>query len=175
MLFSFFENVVDPFPDAPPDKSPQSIVQFCRHYSRGLERWLLLMAGLSTCIAIVEVALFGLMGRVVDWLASNTPETLQHGGGEQLLWWVLFTVLAYPVLVIFQSLVVHQTLMGNFPMIVRWQAHRHLLRQSISFFHDEFAGRIATRVMLPYSSWARRLLQWTRKWKRPSRRACTAC
>jgi len=91
--------------------------------------------------------MFGLMGRVVDWLSSNTPDTLQVAGGGDLLGWVLLTVLAYPVLVIFQSLVVHQTLMGNFPMIVRWQAHRYLLRQSISFFHDEFAGRIATRVM----------------------------
>jgi ATP-binding cassette subfamily B multidrug efflux pump len=60
---------------------------------------------------------------------------------------VLCAVLAYPVLVILQSLLLHQTLMGNFPMIVRWQAHRYLLRQSLSFFHDEFAGRIATRVM----------------------------
>ena len=46
-----------------------------------------------------------------------------------------------------QSLVLHQTLAGNFPMIVRWLAHRYLLRQSLSFFHDEFAGRIATRMM----------------------------
>ena len=147
MLFSFFEKVVDPFPDAAPVRSPQSIYQFCRHYARGLEPWLLLMAGLSTCIAIVEVALFALMGRVVDWLSASTPDTLQLGGAGDLLWWVLAAVLAYPVLVIFQSLVVHQTLMGNFPMIVRWQAHRYLLRQSISFFQDEFAGRIATRVM----------------------------
>jgi ATP-binding cassette subfamily B multidrug efflux pump len=147
MLFNFFEKVVDPFPDAAPVRSPQSIFQFCRHYARGLEPWLLLMAGLSTCIAIVEVALFGLMGRVVDWLSGSAPDTLQIGGAGNLLWWVLAAVLVYPVLVIFQSLVVHQTLMGNFPMIVRWQAHRYLLRQSISFFQDEFAGRIATRVM----------------------------
>ena len=79
--------------------------------------------------------------------SGSTPETLQLTAAGDLLWWVLAAVLAYPVLVIFQSLVVHQTLMGNFPMIVRWQAHRYLLRQSISFFHDEFAGRIATRVM----------------------------
>ena len=147
MLFSFFEKMVDPFPGTAPDRSPQSIFQFCRHYSRGLERWLVIMAALSTGIAIVEVALFGLMGQVVDWLSSNTPATLQGSGGEDLLWLILLTVLAYPVLVVLQSLVIHQTLMGNFPMIVRWQAHRYLLRQSISFFHDEFAGRIATRVM----------------------------
>ncbi|MCL4106666.1 UNVERIFIED_CONTAM: hypothetical protein GTU68_009800 [Idotea baltica] len=147
MIFKFFENLVDPFPDSAPERSPASIYQFCRHYSRGLEVWLLFMAILSTAIAIVEVALFGLMGNVIDWLASQSPQVAIDASGEQLLALVFFTVLAYPVLVILQSLILHQTLMGNFPMIVRWQAHRYLLRQSLSFFHDEFAGRIATRVM----------------------------
>ena len=147
MIFKFFENLVDPFPGNAPERSPGSIYQFCRHYSRGLEPWLLLMALLSTGIAIVEVALFGLMGKVIDWLANQSPDMAIDPSGERLLLLVLCAVLAYPVLVILQSLLLHQTLMGNFPMIVRWQAHRYLLRQSLSFFHDEFAGRIATRVM----------------------------
>lgn len=147
MIFKFFEKLVNPFPDSAPERSPRSIYQFCRHYSRGLEPWLLLMAVLSTAIAIVEVALFGLMGKVIDWLASQSPEMAIDPSGEQLLLLVGCAVLAYPVLVTLQSLLLHQTLMGNFPMIVRWQAHRYLLRQSLSFFHDEFSGRIATRVM----------------------------
>jgi ATP-binding cassette subfamily B multidrug efflux pump len=147
MFFKFFENLVNPFPGNAPERSPGSIYQFCRHYSRGLEPWLLLMAVFSTAIAIVEVALFGLMGKVIDWLANQSPDMAIDPSGERLLLLVLCAVLAYPVLVILQSLLLHQTLMGNFPMIVRWQAHRYLLRQSLSFFHDEFAGRIATRVM----------------------------
>lgn len=147
MFFKFFENLVNPFPGNAPERSPGSIYQFCRHYSRGLEPWLLLMAVCSTAIAIVEVALFGLMGKVIDWLANQSPDMAIDPSGERLLLLVLCAVLAYPVLVILQSLLLHQTLMGNFPMIVRWQAHRYLLRQSLSFFHDEFAGRIATRVM----------------------------
>jgi ATP-binding cassette subfamily B multidrug efflux pump len=147
MIFKFFEKLVNPFPANAPERSPRSIYQFCRHYSRGLEPWLLLMAVLSTAIAIVEVALFGLMGKVIDWLANQSPDMAIDPSGERLLFLVLCAVLAYPVLVILQSLLLHQTLMGNFPMIVRWQAHRYLLRQSLSFFHDEFAGRIATRVM----------------------------
>ena len=46
-----------------------------------------------------------------------------------------------------RSLIVHQTLMGNFPMTVRWLAHRYLLNQSYGFFQNEFSGRIATKVM----------------------------
>jgi len=147
MPFKRFEQLVDPFPPADPARSPRSVYRFCRHYARGLEPYLLLMAVLSTGIAIVEVSLFNVMGQVVDLLAAQTPDAVAGGAGKRLLWFALGLLTAYPVLVGLESLILHQTLMGNFPMIVRWLAHRYLLRQSLSFFHDEFAGRIATRVM----------------------------
>ena len=106
-----------------------------------------MMALLSTAIAVVEVYLFDLMGRLVDLLATNSPEGFLSGPGGDLLWLALGVIIAYPILVGLSSLILHQTLMGNFPMIVRWMTHRYLLRQSLSFFQDEFAGRIATRVM----------------------------
>ena len=147
MPFSFFEKLVDPFPPKVDGRSPASVYRFCRHYARGLEPYLLGMALLSTLIAVVEVALFDVMGRVVDVLATHTPDTLVDSAGAGVLWWALGLLAAYPLFVGLQSLLLHQTLMGNFPMIVRWLAHRYLLRQSLDFFHDEFAGRVATRVM----------------------------
>ena len=147
MAFRFFEKLVNPFPPAAPGRSPRSVYQFCRHHARGLEPFLLLMALLSTLIAVVEVYLFDLMGQLVDLLASASPDTLGAGDGKELLWVALAVLLVYPLLVGLQSLLLHQTLMGNFPMIVRWMTHRYLLRQSLTFFQDEFAGRIATRVM----------------------------
>ncbi len=147
MVFRFFEQLVDPFPPGAPERSPRSVYSFCRHYARGLEPYLLLMALLSTGIAVVEVALFDVMGRVVDLLSQQTPATLSAGAGREVLWAALSILAVYPLMVGLQSLLLHQTLMGNFPMIVRWLSHRYLLHQSLSFFHDEFAGRIATRVM----------------------------
>ncbi len=146
MAFNYFEKLVDPFPPDAVGRSPRSVYRFCRHYARGLEPYLLLMGLLSMGIAVVEVAMFDVMGRVVDVLATQTPQSLA-GQGRGVLWWALGLLGIYPLLVGLQSLLLHQTLMGNFPMIVRWLAHRYLLRQSLSFFHDEFAGRIATRVM----------------------------
>lgn len=147
MIFRFFEQLIDPFPPRVEGRSPRSVFKFCRHYARGLEPYLALMALLSTGIAMVEVALFDVMGQVVDLLATQTPETLQAADNADILWWALGLLATFPLLVALQSLLLHQTLMGNFPMIVRWLTHRYLLRQSLSFFHDEFAGRIATRVM----------------------------
>ncbi|TDG13449.1 ABC transporter ATP-binding protein [Seongchinamella unica] len=147
MAFRFFEQLIDPFPPPVPGRSPQSVYRFCRHHARGLEPFLLAMALLSTAIAIVEVYLFELMGRLVDLLSVSSPREFLPGPGGDLLWLALGVIVAYPILVGISSLLLHQTLMGNFPMIVRWMTHRYLLRQSLSFFQDEFAGRIATRVM----------------------------
>ena len=147
MAFKFFEKLVDPFPPPAPERSPSSVYRFCRHHAKGLEPFLLAMALLSTATAIVEVYLFDLMGQLVDILTSETPESFWSGPGTDLLWLALAVVIAYPILVGISSLLLHQTLMGNFPMLVRWKTHRYLLRQSLGFFQDEFAGRIATRVM----------------------------
>ena len=147
MPFRFFEKLVEPFPEARPQRSPRSVFSFCRHHSRGLEPFLVLLALLNAGIATLEVMLFDVVGRGVDLLGEQTPEAIQAGAGNDLLWLALGLLIAYPVRVGPASLLLHQTLMGNFPMIVRWMAHRYLLRQSLSFFHDEFAGRIATRVM----------------------------
>ena len=147
MPFTLFERLVDPFPPHDPARAPGSVYRFCRHHARGLEGWLLLLALLSTGIAIVEVALFDVLGRGVDLLSNSSPEQIAEDGGRALLTGGLLLMAAYPLLVGLQSLLLHQTLMGNFPMIVRWMAHRYLLRQSLGFFQNEFAGRVATRVM----------------------------
>ncbi|MFK7828222.1 MAG: ABC transporter ATP-binding protein [Congregibacter sp.] len=147
MAFRFFEQLVDPFPKTRPERAPASVFQFCRHHTRGLELWLLILALFSMGIAIAEVALFDVLGKGVDLLGASQPETIAENGGSKLLTYGLGLLVAYPIMVALQSLVLHQTLMGNFPMIVRWAAHRFLLRQSMSFFQDEFAGRVATRVM----------------------------
>lgn len=147
MPFAFFERLVDPFPPRDPERAPGSVYRFCRHHARGLEGWLLVLALLSTGIAIVEVALFDVLGRGVDLLSNSSPAQIADDGGRALLSGGLMLMAAYPLLIGLQSLLLHQTLMGNFPMIVRWMAHRYLLRQSLGFFQDEFAGRVATRVM----------------------------
>ncbi|MEM6606307.1 MAG: ABC transporter ATP-binding protein [Pseudomonadota bacterium] len=146
-MFRIFEQLINPFPDSEPSPAPATVYAFCRHYARGLEHWLLLLALLSTLIAVVEVSLFDVLGQAVDLLARSTPETLAANGGRDLLAFGLTLLVAYPVTVAVQALLLHQTLMGNFPMIVRWMAHRYLLGQSVAFFMDEYAGRVATRVM----------------------------
>jgi len=146
-MFGFFERLVDPFPGVTPEQPPRGIYQFCRHHVRGMERWLILMAVLTAITAISEAMLIGILGQVVDWLATSDPETFFAETWQTLLAMSVFMLVVIPLANAGRSLVVHQTLMGNLPMSVRWQAHRYLLNQSYGFFQNEFSGRIATKVM----------------------------
>jgi len=146
-MYKRFEKLSSAFPPHEPEQPPNGLFAFCRYYTRGFERPLIAMSVLSALIAIVEVSLFGFMGQLVDWLATHNPNTFWAEEGGKLMGMGLLVLIVVPLLVTLHSLIVHQTLLGNYPMSIRWMAHRYLLRQSISFYQDEFAGRIATKVM----------------------------
>ncbi|MDH5823868.1 ABC transporter ATP-binding protein [Luteimonas sp. RD2P54] len=146
-MFRWFETRLDPFPPTPATQPPQSLVAFCRHYTRGAEKWLLLMALLSTAIAVAEVSLYAFSGALVDRLGAHTPATFLAAEGAWLGLMAVLVLVVLPALNLLSSLVIHQTLLGNYPMRIRWNVHRYLLRQSMGYFQDEFAGRIATRLM----------------------------
>ncbi|MFD2177527.1 ABC transporter ATP-binding protein [Veronia pacifica] len=147
MLYKLFERFTLAFPSETPEQPPNGLLAFCRHYTRGFEIPLLAMSVLTALIAIVEVSLFGFMGQLVDWLVSHDPETFLQEEGWTLVGISLLILIVMPVLIAVHSLILHQTLLGNYPMSIRWLAHRYLLRQSVSFYQNDFAGRIATKVM----------------------------
>jgi ATP-binding cassette subfamily B multidrug efflux pump len=105
--------------------------------------------GMTLCTAAIgafEALLFAMLGRVVDWLAEVPPALLWQQERTQLLL-LAGILLASPLVVALQTLLKHQTLAGNFPMRLRWNFHRLMLGQSMAFYQDEFAGRVATKVM----------------------------
>ena len=146
-LFSWFENLVDPYPPETPIKAPTTLWSFCRHYTRGLEPYLLLMTGLTALAAVGEAMLYAVLGQLVNWLADRDPTHFIEQEWPILLGFSLFVLVLMPLLIGSNSLLLHQSIMGNFPMKVRWQAHRYLLNQSYAFFQQDFSGRIATKLM----------------------------
>ncbi len=146
-MFRYFENLIKPFPTQDPQQPPSGLWQFCRHYTAGVEPHLITMSILTALIAIMEVTLFGFLGQLVDWLSSKDPASLWQDEGSTMLLLGLLILVGLPLTVYLHSSVVHQALLGNYPMRIRWQAHRYLLGQSLSFYQNEFAGRIATKVM----------------------------
>lgn len=147
LMFRFFENLVDPFPAAEPDVPPRKLGAFILHYSRPILPWLLVTGLLTALLSALEVVFLNYMGTLVDWLGEAERETFFAEYGWELAGMGALIVIGFPLLIVLQSLFTHQTVFGNYPMIGRWLMHRHVLQQSMSFFQNEFAGRISQKVM----------------------------
>lgn len=146
-MFSFIERVSQPFTRASAKQPPKNFIQFCRYFTQGYGGLLAGMALLSVCVALMEVSLFRMLGLLVDWLNTYTPAELWATHASDLIVMGCVVLIALPVCVFFHGVILHQGLLGNYPMAIRWKAHTYLLRQSMEFYQDEFAGRIATKVM----------------------------
>lgn len=146
-MFKRFESWIDAFPSQEPEQPPTGIYAFCRFYTRGFELPLILMSIITAILAVLEVSLFGFMGQLVDLLIAHDPASLFEKEGLKLLGMTILVLVVIPALVLLHALIVYQGLLGNYPMSIRWLAHRYLLKQSVSFYQNDFAGRIATKVM----------------------------
>ncbi len=145
-MFSYFERLVDPYPDEPPVTPPRGLFPFLWACTAGTRKYIAWLTLFTVFIGAFEGALFAMMGWVVDWLSEVPPSELLAKRGGALAW--LGVVLAASIaLAALQSTMKHQSLSGNLPMRLRWNFHRMLLAQSMVFYQDEFAGRIATKVM----------------------------
>ncbi|MBL8308784.1 MAG: ABC transporter ATP-binding protein [Burkholderiales bacterium] len=145
-MFQRFENLVSTYPDDVPPAPPKSLWPFLWSCTQGLRPYMAAVTVTAGVIGLIEALLFAMMGRLVDWMAKTEPAQLweKHADGLILLFGLL---IASPVLVSVFAFFKHQTIMGNFPMRLRWNFHRMMLGQSMSFYQNEFAGRVATKVM----------------------------
>jgi ATP-binding cassette, subfamily B, multidrug efflux pump len=146
-MFRFFENIIDPFKPTSITEPPKGLWAFCTHYSKGIWPILVAMAFATAAVSGIEVSLFHFLGSLVDKLNQNTPQTLWQQAGHDLGFMAFLILVGLPIAVYLRGLLVHQSLLGNYPMQIRWRIHQYLLGQSVSFYQDEFAGRIATKLM----------------------------
>ncbi len=145
-MFQRFEGLVQPYPDALPPPPPKSFFAFLWECSQGVRPFLALVTLFTATIGAFEALLFSMMAHIVDLLGKTEPSQLWHQHGSLLS--ILGAILAVSVLfAACQALFKYQGVFGNFPMRLRWNFHRLMLEQSMSFYQDEFAGRIATKVM----------------------------
>ena len=146
-VFRWLETRLDPFPAGPAVRPPSDFRGFVLHYSWPV-RWLILATSvLAAIVALIEVSLFAFLGRLVDWLATTNPQTVFREHGWFFASMGVIVLVVIPILKFFYEAVLHQGIMGNFAMRTRWMMHRYVLRQSMEFFNDDFAGRVSTKVM----------------------------
>ncbi|WP_406705558.1 ABC transporter ATP-binding protein [Sodalis sp.] len=145
-MFTWFEKLVDPYPDDTDKSPPKDFFSFIWFCTRGVRRYIVAMTLLSALIATFEALLFAVMGHILDWLSNIEPALLWQQERTRLLMLSL-VLIGSTLLIALQTMLKHQTLSGNFPMMLRWKFHRLMLRQSMRFYQEEFAGRASAKVM----------------------------
>ncbi|MDF1716528.1 MAG: ABC transporter ATP-binding protein [Antarcticimicrobium sp.] len=146
-MFRFFENLVDPYCDYPQeDRPPTRLWPFLRAYAQPFRRVFAWAGLMSIAVAAIEVGLIYYMGRVVDLLGGD-PAQVWADYGFELILVALFILLLRPLVQLLDVLLLNNAILPNFGTLIRWRAHKHVLRQSVGWFENDFTGRIANRIM----------------------------
>jgi len=147
MLYRRFERFINIFQDAPTDSPPTRVWPFYLYYLRQV--WpsfiALLVVGLGQ--ALIEVALFSYLSRIIDLVNHSTPATLFSEHWQTLAWMGFVALILRPLVIAAHDMLVHQSINPSMTSMIRWQHHNYVLRQSLNFFQNDFAGRIAQRIM----------------------------
>jgi len=147
-MFRFFEGMVDPYVDyTETDRPPTRLWPFLAAYAQPFRKVFAATAVMSVVVAAVEIALIAYLGRIVDLMVDAEPGTFWADHGFELMLVALFIVLLRPLLQIVDVALLNNAILPNFGTLIRWRAHRHVLRQSVGWFENDFAGRIANRIM----------------------------
>jgi ABC-type multidrug transport system fused ATPase/permease subunit len=147
-MWKFFEGLINPFPkESTLSQPPKTFIKFILHYTKGIWRYLIIVSIASALVAIGEALFFYYMGQFVDILNSSTPENLWANHSQTFIFFAILVLFLLPVLSLVHHLVLNQTVRSNSAMQIRYRIHRYLLRQSVSFFANDYAGRVSQKVM----------------------------
>lgn len=146
-ILSWFESLIEPFPKVKSEAAPKNILDFCLYYLKDLKIWFFLITIISAFIAVIEIGFFGAMGKLVDIIQQK--DLMEYASANRFfVIGIAFTVFLLILAIHFlYSAFTYQTIMGNFPMRIRWFAHNYIINQSMSFFQEEFSGRITAKIM----------------------------
>jgi ATP-binding cassette subfamily B multidrug efflux pump len=151
-MFRFFESLLRPTainPDQPPPTldQPQALPRFYWHFVRQAPGLVAALFGAGLVVATLDVTIPVFIGRIVSLVSNHTPKTLIPEAGGQLVLMLVVLLGVRPAALLLQNLITNQAINPGMTNLIRWQNHWHVSRQSWSFFQNDFAGRIATRVM----------------------------
>jgi len=146
-MFRFFENLIDPYTSySETDRPPQKLWSFLWAYSEPFRSLFAFTGIMSIIVASIEIGLIYYMGRVVDLLEGDPAQVWALYGTEFILV-ALFILILRPLLQALDVALLNNAILPNFTALIRWRAHRQVLRQSVGWFENDFAGRIANRIM----------------------------
>jgi ATP-binding cassette, subfamily B, multidrug efflux pump len=146
-MFRLFERLVEP--TAPPADTapPPGLAAFYWHYARQVRHLVGALFIAGSMVAFLDTTIPVFIGRLVSLASTHAPDTLFRDAWPQFVGMAAVLLIARPLAIACQQLLTNQAINPGFTNLVRWQNHWHVVRQSWTFFQNDFAGRIANRVM----------------------------
>ena len=146
-MFRFFENAIDPFRRHDESMPPASLLGFYARYCRQVWPFLIALTLSGLAVSLMEVTILRFVGAIVDMLRQSSPQTAIRDHAPAFLGMAALILFGRPLTQLVHDLIVQQAIAPGMTNLIRWQTHRYVLRQSISFFANDFAGRVASNVM----------------------------
>ena len=151
-MFRFFETRIDPFRDHDDHMPPANLIGYYGHYCRQVWPYLAALMTISLIVSLIEVTILRFIGALVDLLRSTSPDQVLHDYGGKFLAIGLLVLIGRPLASFTHDLIVQQAIAPGMTNLIRWQTHRYVLRQSVSYFANDFAGRIASNIVTAAAS-----------------------
>jgi ATP-binding cassette, subfamily B, multidrug efflux pump len=146
-MFRFFETSIDPFREHDPSMPPASLLGYYGRYCRQVWPFLAALLTIGLVVALIEVTIVRFVGALVDILRTARPDEVLQAHGGQFLAMALLILIGRPMASFTHDLVVQQAIAPGMTNLIRWQTHRYVLRQSVTYFANDFAGRIASNIV----------------------------
>jgi len=147
-MFRWFETRIDAFAPAPSDRPPAGVAAFYWYYIKPIWRPFAVLLVIGFVGSLIEVMLMAFVGNLVDMMrAASSPRAFFSENANMLLFMAFVAMIARPAISAVHDLVKNQMIVPSVTTRIRWQTHTYVLRQSLGFFQNDFAGRISTRIM----------------------------
>jgi ATP-binding cassette subfamily B multidrug efflux pump len=146
-MFGVLERVLKPTEPPHRPEPPAGLTAFYWHFARQAKGLLAALFVAGFVVALLDSMIPVFIGRVVSLLTASAPDRLFADYWHLLAGMALVLLLARPAALTAQNLIANQAIAANVGNLIRWQSHWHVVRQSWAFFQNDFAGRIASKVM----------------------------
>ena len=146
-MFALFERLLTPTAAPERPEPPAGLMAFLWHFARQAKWLFAALFVVELFVALGDSAVPWFMGRVVTMVTKTPPDRFLAEGWPWLLGMAIVLVIVRPAVTLTRYLITNQAIAAPFTGLIRWQSHRHVVRQSWAFFQNDFAGRISNRVM----------------------------
>jgi ATP-binding cassette, subfamily B, multidrug efflux pump len=146
-MFTTFERLLKPTETPERSEPPPGFVAFFWHFTRQAKGLFAALFAAGLVVALLDSTIPVFMGRIVSLITASRPQELFSSFWPHLLGMAFVLLIARPFALAAQNLLANQAISANVSNRIRWQNHWYVVRQSWAFFQNDFAGRIANRVM----------------------------